>query len=122
MSTATALDEDIVSWIEETTGLPVTAANRIPGGGTRQGWFIDLRGQDGKVVERFLRYSPQPESSAFHPLAVEAEVIRALGAAGARVAQVYAVHPAREAVLLERVAGSTWFYRIKDPGEQVAVA
>ena len=122
MSTATALDEAIVSWIEESTGLPVTAANRIPGGGTRQGWFIDLRGPDGKAVERFLRYSPQPESSAFHPLAVEAEVIRALGVAGARVAQVYAVHPAREAVLLERVAGSTWFYRIKDPGEQVAVA
>jgi aminoglycoside phosphotransferase (APT) family kinase protein len=122
MSTATSLDEEIVSWIEESSGQAVAAASRIPGGGTRQGWFIDLRDRDGKVTERFLRYSPEPVGSAFHSLAVEAEIMRALGAAGARVARVYAVHPTREAVLLERVAGNTWFYRIKDPDEQVAVA
>jgi aminoglycoside phosphotransferase (APT) family kinase protein len=119
---ATMLDADIVSWVEQVTGMPLARANRIPGGGVRQGWFVDLRAPDGSTVERFLRYSPEPESSAFHPLAAEAEVVRALGAAGANVAAVHAVHPTREAVLLDRIAGDTWFYRIKGPAEQVRVA
>jgi aminoglycoside phosphotransferase (APT) family kinase protein len=122
MNVTTMLDDDIVSWIEQVTGMPLAGANRIPGGGTRQGWFVDLRAPDGSTVERFLRYSPESESSAFHPLAAEAEVMRALGAAGTTVPAVHAVHPAREAVLLDRVAGDTWFYRIKDPAEQVRVA
>ena len=33
-----------------------------------------------------------------------------------------AVHPEREAILAERISGATWFYRIKDPDEQVRVA
>src|SRR5271170_5428902 len=122
MDATTTLHADIVSWVEQVTGMPLAGANRIPGGGIRQGWFVDLRAPDGSTVERFLRYSPEPESSAFHPLAAEAEVVRALGAAGANVAAVHAVHPTREAVLLDRVAGDTWFYRIKDPAEQVRVA
>jgi phosphotransferase family enzyme len=32
------------------------------------------------------------------------------------------VHPVHEAMLSERVPGDTWFYRIKDPDEQVRVA
>jgi aminoglycoside phosphotransferase (APT) family kinase protein len=122
MNATTTLDADIVSWVEQVTGMPLARADRIPGGGVRQGWFVDLRAPDGSTVERFLRYSPEPESSAFHSLAAEAEVVRALGAAGANVAAVHAAHPTREAVLLDRIAGDTWFYRIKDPAEQVRVA
>jgi aminoglycoside phosphotransferase (APT) family kinase protein len=48
--------------------------------------------------------------------------MRALGGAGIPVPAVHAVHPEREAVLLDRVPGDTWFYRIRDPEEQVAVA
>jgi aminoglycoside phosphotransferase (APT) family kinase protein len=116
------LPDDILAWLEEATGASVIAADRIPGGGIRQGWFVDLRAPDGTVSELFLRYSPQPESSAFHRLGVEAEVVRALSEAGARVAAVHAVHPTREAVLLERIRGGTWFSRITDPDEQVRVA
>jgi aminoglycoside phosphotransferase (APT) family kinase protein len=116
------LPEDIVAWIEETTGASAIAADRIPGGGVRQGWFVDLQAPDGTVSELFLRYSPEPESSAFHRLGVEAEVVHALGEAGARVAAVHAVHPTREAVLLDRIPGGTWFSRITDPDEQVRVA
>ncbi|TVT21497.1 phosphotransferase family protein [Amycolatopsis acidiphila] len=88
----------------------------------RQGWFVDPREAGGAVRELFLRYSPQPESSAFHALATEAQVIQALHRAGARVPAVHAVHPEREAVLLDRMPGATWFYRIGDPAEQVRVA
>jgi aminoglycoside phosphotransferase (APT) family kinase protein len=116
------LPDDILAWMQDVTGLRVIALDRIPAGGVRQGWFVDLRGCDGAVRELFLRYSPQPESSAFHPLATEAEVVAALGTAGAVVAGVQAVHPTREAVLLDRVKGDTWFYRIADPAEQISVA
>jgi aminoglycoside phosphotransferase (APT) family kinase protein len=116
------LPKDIVDWLEETTGLPMTGAGRVPGGGVRQGWFLDFREVDGSTRELFLRYSPEPESPAFHRLATEAQVVRALGEAGARVPKVHAVHPVQEAVLQDRVEGGTWFSRIEDPDEQLRVA
>lgn len=116
------LPADIVGWMEEATGLPVSAAERIPGGGIRQGWFVDFREPGGTTLERFLRYSPEPESSAFHRLGTEAQVVRALGEAGVRVPKVHAVHPTREAVLQDRIEGGTWFARIEDPDEQLRVA
>lgn len=123
MSDKLSLPADIVAWIEEATGRPTLNAHRIPGGGTRQGWFIDLDGPAGES-ELFLRYSPAPlpEPTAFHRLATEAAVMAALHRAGVPVAKVHAAHPEREAVLLERVSGDTWFSRIKDADKQVAVA
>jgi aminoglycoside phosphotransferase (APT) family kinase protein len=124
MSGAMTLPDDILAWIEKVTGQPVAKADRIPGGGIRQGWFIDVGPPDGPIQPLFLRYSPAPlpEPTAFHRLATEAEVVKALGQAGIAVAHVHAVHPDREAVLLERVSGQTWFRLIKDPDEQVSVA
>lgn len=123
MTAATELPTDIASWIEEATGATLLKADRIPGGGMREGWFIDV-GDDCGSRELFLRYSPKPPpaSTAFHSLAAEAEVIAALHRAGLPVAAVHAVHPAREAVLLDRIGGGTWFSLIKDPDEQVRVA
>ena len=63
-----------------------------------------------------------PERSAFHPLATEAAVMHGLAGTGVAVPPILGVHPQREAVLEERVPGATWFYRIKDPDEQVRVA
>jgi aminoglycoside phosphotransferase (APT) family kinase protein len=119
-----SLDADIIRWIESQTGSAVVGTNRIPGGGSREGWLIDVAGSDGSTVPLFLRYSPValPAASAFHRLATEAEVIRGLAPTDVPVAAVLAVHPAREAVLMERVEGDTWFYRINDPDEQVRVA
>jgi aminoglycoside phosphotransferase (APT) family kinase protein len=122
--TEIALPPDVLDWIASATGHRILAANRIPGGGTREGWFIDLDAPDEADRELFLRYSaaPPPQPSAFHSLATEARVVQALGERGMRVATVHAIHPDREAVLLGRVPGETWFYRITDPDEQVKVA
>lgn len=119
-----SLPADIIGWVEEVTAGSVVDADRIPGGGTREAWYVDVRPDGGEVRDLFVRYSAErlPERSAFHPLAVEAEVMQALYAAGITVPHVLASHPTREAILSERVAGDTWFYRIKDPDEQVRVA
>jgi aminoglycoside phosphotransferase (APT) family kinase protein len=115
-----SLPDELLTWIEETTGGRVTSSDRIPGGASREAWFVDVSDQP----PLFLRYSaqPMPERSAFHRLAVEAEIVTALHDAGVRVPHVLAVHPTREAVLSERERGATWFYRIQDPDEQVQVA
>ena len=123
MSARLSLPDDVLAWIEEAAGAPVLRADRIPGGGIRQGWFVDV-GPPDTVRELFLRFSPEalPDRGAFHRLGVEAEVVRALGKAGVPVPAVHAVHPTREAVLLDRVPGGTWFYLIRDADEQVSVA
>jgi aminoglycoside phosphotransferase (APT) family kinase protein len=119
-----SLPDDVVAWIEQTTGQSVTRTDRIPGGATREGWFIDVAGPDGGARELYLRYSPNPfpERSAFHRLQVEAEIMSALGPTDVSVPPILGVHPHREAILEERVRGATWFYRIRDPAEAVRVA
>lgn len=124
MSAALELPDDLVAWLEEATGDRLVHAHRIPGGGVREGWFVDFESAAGERRELFLRCSqvPLPANAAFHSLAAEARVVDALGRAGARVPKVYAIHPAREAVLLERVPGDTWFSQIKDADQQLHVA
>jgi aminoglycoside phosphotransferase (APT) family kinase protein len=118
------LPDDVTAWIEAVTGQPVIEADRIPGGATREGWFVDVATPEGGTRELFVRYSPAalPQRSAFHRLGTEAAVMKALAPHGVAVPTILGVHPQREAVLSERVAGATWFYRIKDPDEQVRVA
>jgi aminoglycoside phosphotransferase (APT) family kinase protein len=119
-----ALPDDVVAWIEETTGAPVTRTDRIPGGATREGWFVDVATPGDGTHELYLRYSPKPfpARSAFHRLQVEAEIMAALGPTEVSVPPILGVHPDREAILEERVQGATWFYRIRDPAEQIRVA
>jgi aminoglycoside phosphotransferase (APT) family kinase protein len=118
------LPSEVLEWIEDTTGQAVTVADRIPGGASREGWFVDVD-SGGATRELFLRFSPipMPERSAFHHLSTEAEIMKALGDSGrVAVPRILGAHPHREAVLSERVSGATWFYRIKEPEEQVRVA
>ncbi len=118
------LPEDVLDWVESVTGRPVVAADRIPGGASHEGWFVDVETAGGGTRALFLRFSPGPlpERSAFHPLGTEAAIMRALGRTEVSVPPILAVHREREAVLEERVPGATWFYRIKDPDEQIRVA
>jgi aminoglycoside phosphotransferase (APT) family kinase protein len=120
---ALSLPDEIVGWIEDETGGTVTATNRVPGGASREAWFVDVRDDDG-LHELFLRYSraARPAETIFHPLGVEAEVFLALQDTDVTVPRTLAVHSVHEAMLSERVPGETWFYRIQDPEEQVRVA
>jgi aminoglycoside phosphotransferase (APT) family kinase protein len=120
---ALGLPDDIVSWIEGETSGAVVATNRVPGGASREAWFIDVE-RDGAMLPLFLRYSraARPAGTIFHPLHVEAEVFTALQDTDVTVPRTVAIHPVHEAMLSERVSGETWFYRIKDPAEQVRVA
>lgn len=116
------LSEELRAWIIEVTGADEITEKQVPGGASRQAWFIDARGAEDPAL--FLRYDPRPPKpgSAFHSLQVESEIVAALSTAGACVPRVVAAHPTLQAVLLERVEGETWFYLIEDPDDQVATA
>lgn len=117
------LPDGVEDWISAVTGSEVTAETRIPGGASREGWFIDVE-RNGQAEALYLRLDRHgtPPGSAFHSLWVEAEVFQSLYGTGVTVPKVIAVHPTIEAFLAERMPGETWFYRIADPAEQVAVA
>jgi aminoglycoside phosphotransferase (APT) family kinase protein len=124
MADALRLSDELLEWIAEQAGGTVTEARRVPGGASREAWFVDVRDAEGANRELFLRYSrtPQPPGDLFHPLRVEGEIFAALADTGVAVPRIVAIHPTEQALLEERVSGETWFYRIKDPHEQVRVA
>lgn len=115
------LPDGMESWIAEATGQRVLAASRIPAGASREGWFVDVDGDGPPLYLRLDRTGTVP-GGAFHTLWVEAEIFRALQGTEVTVPRIVAVHPTQEAFLAERMPGETWFYRIRDPDEQVQVA
>ncbi|MGE2692794.1 phosphotransferase family protein [Mycolicibacterium pulveris] len=110
---------EVRQWIAEVAGTDQIDLRQVPGGASRQAWFVDAGTQ-----KLFLRYDPrEPEAGGpFHPLQVEAEIMAELHRHGVTVPRVIAAHPVRQAVLSERVDGDTWFRLIKDPDEQVRTA
>jgi aminoglycoside phosphotransferase (APT) family kinase protein len=119
----TGLPTSITNWIEEVTTGTVSRAVRVPGGASREAWFVDVD-LHGTFHALFLRYDPQPQGgdSPFWPLRIEGEIFQALYGTGVTVPRTLAVHPTEAAILAERVPGATWFSRITDPDEQVRTA
>jgi aminoglycoside phosphotransferase (APT) family kinase protein len=113
-----ALPDDVLAWIGDVTGGTVSAAHRQQGGARKEAWFIDVVQPDGHVDELFLRYE-RATGALFDPwgLEREASVYLALQGTAVPVPGVLGVHPARPAMLSERVGGQTWFSRISDPDE-----
>jgi aminoglycoside phosphotransferase (APT) family kinase protein len=118
------LPEDIMTWMADAAGGTVTEARQVPGGASNEAWFVDIERPDGSVLELFLRYGrrAKSEGTAFHSKKVEAEIFMALADTDVVVPRIIAVHDVQDALLSERISGQTWFYLIRDPDEQVAVA
>jgi aminoglycoside phosphotransferase (APT) family kinase protein len=119
------LPDEIVAWVEDVTGGQLVRADRIPGGGRKEGWFVDVDSNGVRPVdELFLRLDRTDPSATGDPWTIrrEASVYLALQATEVPVARVHAVHPECEAMLMERVRGRNWFSRITDPREALATA
>lgn len=119
MSDQPSIPAELLTWIAEVTGADHVSIEQVPGGASRQAWFVDA---DEQAL--FLRYDPREPKlgSAFHSLQVEAEIMAELHRHGVTVPRVIGAHPVAQAVLLERVGGQTWFRLIKDPDEQIRTA
>jgi aminoglycoside phosphotransferase (APT) family kinase protein len=121
---AMRLPADMKAWIEEVTGATVVGADRMPGGGRKEAWFIDLTHGDGTNDPIFMRWDQTDPSSTGDPWTVrrEAGVYRALRDTPVPVARFIALHPTAQAMLATRITGKNWFSHITDPGEQLSVA
>jgi len=122
-STELTLPEAVVRWVEATAGGVLAEARRMPGGGRREAWFVDVKRANGKTDALFLRLDRGASVRADEYDTVrEAQIYQALHAAGMLVPRVVGVLSSPQAVLSERVSGETWFSRIRDPKQQLAVA
>src|ERR1700712_1524172 len=121
---ASTLSSDMLTWVEDVLGATITSVDRRPGGGRREAWFVDVQYADGATRELFLRYDRADPSATGDPftLSREAAFFSAMAGSAVPAPQIYAVHPKEQAILAERVAGETWFSRLKDTDERVAVA
>jgi aminoglycoside phosphotransferase (APT) family kinase protein len=136
------LPGEVARWIEATTGGALASAERRPGGGRREAWFVDVKRASGEIDELFLRLDRTRRAGRGdgYDTVREAQIYQALHAAGMLVPRVLGVLSPRtslgsedsaslraplaapQAVLSERVTGETWFSRIRDPKQQLAVA
>ena len=108
-------EAELRGWIESATGRSVTAFRRRPGGGRREAWAVTLDG--GR--ECFLRFDPsRPKPWDPYTLRRESEVYRALHGSDVPIAEVLAVHPERQAMLLSSMPGAAPFAVIPDRAVQ----
>jgi len=121
---AVGLPDELVSWIESVGEGRVVLADRMPGGGRKEAWFIDVADADDAVTPMFLRYDRSDPERTKDPWTLhrEATVYLALQDGPVPVPRVLGVHPVHQAMLSERVEGGNWFSRITDPAEQEATA
>ncbi|MDT5338096.1 MAG: hypothetical protein QOD90_3601 [Mycobacterium sp.] len=121
---ASTLSSDMLAWVEDVLGATITSVDRRPGGGRREAWFVDVQYANGSTRELFLRYDRADPSATGDPftLSREAAFFSAMAGSAVPAPHIYAVHPKEQAILAERVAGETWFSRLKDRDERVAVA
>jgi aminoglycoside phosphotransferase (APT) family kinase protein len=114
---------DLVEWMETVAGGRMSGAERQPGGGRKEAWFIDITRPDDSVDELFLRYDrARPTPADPWTLHREATVYLALQDTDVPVARVLGVHPQHQAMLSARVSGGSWFSRITDADEQLVTS
>ncbi|MET7773444.1 phosphotransferase family protein [Nocardia sp. NPDC005366] len=100
------------------------AAQRRPGGGRREAWYVDVRDSAGQMRDLFLRYdraTPEEKGDPF-TLHREAYFYEAFTDTDVPVPRVLGVHPTEQAILSSRVGGHPWFSDLHDEQERVAVA
>jgi aminoglycoside phosphotransferase (APT) family kinase protein len=117
------LDADLSAWIEQVSGGKLSAVAQVTAGG-RLGYLVDVERDDGPR-ELFLqrgRGDLAAGGASFMGFEREAEVYRALGTLGLPVPHVWGVDEGRNAMLVDRARGQTWFHPPRDPAEQVSVA
>ena len=123
-TSARALPDDLIDWIETVGGGRVTRSERRPGGARKEAWFVDVTRPDDAVHELFLRYDRSDPTQTADPWTLhrEATVYLALQDTEVPVPRVLAVHPVHQAMLSVRLEGENWFARITDAGEQTRTA
>jgi aminoglycoside phosphotransferase (APT) family kinase protein len=110
-------------WIVEQSGGQLVCVKRLPGGNRREAWAVDVS-IDGRMKELFLRYDPIDPSVSGDVFTIsrEATFYRALKDSGVSIPAIINLHPQLQAMLTERVRGSSSFVRISSLDEKTRVS
>ena len=124
MSSENELPGEIRSWLESLGKGRLVDADRRPGGGRREAWFVDFEAPTGDREELFMRLDRSAGVGSQDPYDTrrETDVFLALHETALPIPRIHAVFDSPQAVLSDRSLGETWFSRIRDPEEQLAVA
>ena len=124
MTSENELPAEVIDWLGSLGQGRLVDADRRPGGARREAWFVDLERDDGSVAELFLRLDRSTADDNDDPYSTtrETDVYLALQDSEIPVPRIHGVLARPQAVLSDRSVGETWFSRIRDPDEQLAVA
>ena len=122
--TGVELPAEICGWLADLAGGRLVQINRVPGGARKEAWLVDVERSDGSIAELFLRYDRTDPQETVDPWTLhrEASVYLALQDTDVLVPRVLGVHPVHQAMLSERLVGGSWFSRITDADEALAIA
>lgn len=119
----TDLPTHLRTWIESVADDAVVVAERVPGGGRKQAWLIEVDRPTGHE-KLFFRWDPVDPATTGDPWTVrrEATIYDALNGSGLPVAALLGVHPTEQAMLATWRSGRASFSSIPDPLVRAAVA
>lgn len=114
----TELPPALTKWLENLLGQPLTAVSRVPGGASRLSYLIDHAGGGA-----FLRMDTGRSqlSGTVYNLEREAKVLSALSDSGVAVPAILGFSSEFQAVLMQRVDGSTDYFGVGDAATKVAL-
>jgi aminoglycoside phosphotransferase (APT) family kinase protein len=119
---AAAEERRLFNWVEAVCGGRIARSVQASGGNRARSWALDVARGDGTTAEVFLRYSlPRPPSVEPYTTHREAQVYRAIDAAGLQAPRLIAEHPDLPALLTDRAAGIAEFRRLKDPAAKTRI-
>lgn len=117
------LPPPLVAWIEATAEGPAIAIQRRHAGGSREGWWVDVRRPTG-TVELFLRRDAGngPLSGTRYSLEREARTLEALRGAELLIPEVLGINEREHCYLMQRMPGQSDFRRIAASPEWDAIS
>jgi aminoglycoside phosphotransferase (APT) family kinase protein len=107
------LPPSLVAWIQAIAGGPVAAVQRRHAGGSREGWWVDVRRPMG-MAELFLRRDAGngPLSGTRYSLEREARTLEALRGTELLVPRVLGINEREHCYLMQRMQGESDFRHI----------
>ena len=119
---ASCLKPDLLSWVAGVLGGQVISCERITGGASRQSFALKLA-PGARREEAFLRVDTGsgPLSGTIFTLQREVSTLESLKGTKVRIPEIFGFNTAHEAVLMEKVAGTSNFFSVTDTTQAAAL-
>ncbi|HEX7095464.1 MAG TPA: phosphotransferase family protein [Acidimicrobiales bacterium] len=106
----------VTDWVESIGQGTITCLERHVA--RREAWVVDVRRDDGSVLEGFLRIDRDPKPNDPWSLCKEARIIEALGPSTVPVPALYGWHDGLSCALFQRAPGRSDLDKLTDTAQQ----